>query len=151
MNALSILHASLPLSGGDPQAAAPAAGPADCKRLIRFNNRNCSRYSRFKKYLNIGPAKYAHAVGDKGFVRRPAKPAEPAAALADQCRTRRKLRLAAQGPASRANLARRLAALWRADINLESPVRANSLVSRPTINPREHRALRAKRITLLSF
>ena len=103
----------------DPQAATPAARPADCKWLIQFNNRNCSRCSRFYNPFHNDPAKRGYAVTYKELTRRPAKPAEPASVFSYQCLTRRKLRLAAQAPASLGNVARGLTCLWRADTNLE--------------------------------
>lgn len=120
----------------DPQAATPAARPADCKRLIQFNNRNRSRCSRFYKHFYNDEAKRLYAVTHKEFARRDAKPAEPASALSYQCLTRRKLQLAAQAPASLGNVARELTGLWRADTNLE-PRSARTLWCRgPPIKPR---------------
>jgi hypothetical protein len=137
-------HGQIRPSVGDRQAAAPAAGPANCKWLIQLHNSNCSRYSRFNKHFHIDPAQCGYAVAYNWFIRGPAKPAEPASAFSNQCLMRRKLRVRARGPGSPGNVARGLTALWRGDVDLE-PGSARTLWCRGPPSSRDQiRAPRAK-------
>jgi hypothetical protein len=92
----------------------------------------------------MDPTKCRYAVACNGFIRRPAKPAEPASAFSNQCLTRRRLRLRARGPASPGNVARGLTALWRGDVDLE-PGSARTLWCRgPPSSRHQNRAPRAQ-------